>query len=51
MTPQEIIPSPDWTPANDPNFIPAFEDDEEDDDHDYEDDGEGDEEFGFRPSN
>lgn len=51
MTPQEIIPSPDWTPANDPNFIPAFEDDEEDDDYDYEDDGDGDEEFGFRPNN
>ena len=51
MTPQEIIPNPDWTPTNDPNFIPALEDDEEDDDHDYEDDGDGDEEFGFRPNN
>ena len=51
MTPQEIIPNPDWTPTNDPNFIPALEDDEEDDDYDYEDDGDGDEEFGFRPNN
>lgn len=49
MTPQEIIPNPDWTPTNDPNFIPALEDDDEDEEHVHEE--EDDEEFGFRPNN
>ena len=51
MTPQEIIPNPDWTPTNDPNFIPALEDDDEDEEHVHEEEEEDDEEFGFRPNN
>ena len=42
MTPQEIIPEPNWLPVTDPNAIPYEDEDEdeddEEDDNDYEDD-------------
>ena len=41
MTPQEIIPEPNWLPVTDPNAIP-YEDKDDEDDNDYEDDGDDD---------
>ena len=47
MSPQEIIPGPNWLPNNDPTAIP-YEDDEEEEDNDHEeDDGDEEPEFGF----
>ena len=52
MTPQEIIPEPNWLPVTDPNAIP-YEDEDDEEDYDYEDDGDddGDDDpgFGFIP--
>lgn len=41
MTPQEIIPEPNWLPVTDPNAIP-YEDEDDEDDNDYEDDDDDD---------
>ena len=41
MTPQEIIPEPNWLPVTDPNTIP-YEDEDDEDDNDYEDDDDDD---------
>lgn len=52
MTPQEIIPEPNWLPVTDPNAIP-YEDEDDEEDNDYEDDsdddGDDDPGFGFVP--
>ena len=42
MTPQEIIPEPNWLPNTDPNAIPYEDEDDEEDDNDYEDDDDDD---------
>lgn len=42
MTPQEIIPEPNWLPVTDPNAIPHEDEDDEEDDNDYEDDDDDD---------
>lgn len=42
MTPQEIIPEPNWLPVTDPNAIPYEDEDDEEDDNDYEDDDDDD---------
>ena len=51
MTPQEIIPEPNWLPPTDPNAIPYKDDEDDEDDYDYEDDGDDedndDPRFGF----
>jgi hypothetical protein len=50
VSPQEIIPGPNWLPNNDPTAIPyEDEDDEEDNDYENDDDGDDDPEFGFVP--
>ena len=53
MTPQEIIPEPNWLPVTDPNAIP-YEDEDDEEDYDYEDDGDDDSDddpgFGFIPA-
>jgi len=41
VTPQEIIPEPNWLPVTDPNAIP-YEDEDDEDDNDYEDDDDDD---------
>lgn len=52
MTPQEIIPEPNWLPPTDPNAIP-YEDEDDEEDYDYEDDNDDDSDddpgFGFIP--
>lgn len=46
---EEIIPSHDWLPNNDPTAIPYDDEDDDEDDNDYEDDGddESDDDPGF----
>jgi hypothetical protein len=49
VTPQEIIPEPNWLPSTDPNAIPYEDDEDDEEDYDYEDDddNDGDDDPGF----
>ena len=52
MTPQEIVPEPNWLPSTDPTAIPYEDDEDDEEDYDYEDDGDDDDDdpgFGFVP--